>query len=266
MLTTRLHKERRAGRRAGLLHHSLQNILGGQTARVFYITKLPVNMGKSLGTKFSGKGPGLQKKTKLQRKYLTDSKVSAVKRGNMSDLDFGMRPGMPFCPLLFLVCLLVKCPLGRSQVWNKRRSFQRRSKIRVIGQGQCAPTARTRVSIFCLLAHVPRLPQTGPGWRASYAPGDRERLLLACLTYDGLIERAGLKGGRSAAARVHDESAGPGIFVLCECDDPSRARRIEVRAAGAHHSKLKWKTVYFPSRIADPTHLARSTRARCKGA
>ena len=52
-------------------------------------------MGKSLGTKFSGKGPGLQKKMKMQRKYLTDSK-SAVKRGKMSDLDFGMRPGMPF--------------------------------------------------------------------------------------------------------------------------------------------------------------------------
>jgi len=79
-------------------------------------------MGKSLGTKPSGKvrermrcmflhvnfcirlpgwmlltlmlvlcsqGPGLQKKTKLQRKYLTDKRAQ-VKKGSMSDLDFGV--------------------------------------------------------------------------------------------------------------------------------------------------------------------------------
>eukprot|EP00802_Teleaulax_amphioxeia_P030252 Tamp_32737.p1 GENE.Tamp_32737~~Tamp_32737.p1 ORF type:complete len:184 (+),score=64.89 Tamp_32737:29-553(+) len=46
-------------------------------------------MGKSLGTKFSGKGPGLQKKTKLQRKYLTDPKAQ-VKKGSMAELDFGV--------------------------------------------------------------------------------------------------------------------------------------------------------------------------------
>ena len=60
------------------LHHSLSEEVGGQLA----------TMGKSLGTKFSGKGPGLQKKTKLQRKYLTDPKAQ-VKKGSMAELDFG---------------------------------------------------------------------------------------------------------------------------------------------------------------------------------
>jgi hypothetical protein len=46
-------------------------------------------MGKSLGTKPSGKGPGLQKRTKLQRQYLTDKKAQ-VKKGSMKDLDFGV--------------------------------------------------------------------------------------------------------------------------------------------------------------------------------
>ena len=50
-------------------------------------------MGKSLGTKFSGKGPGLQKKTKLQRKYLTDPKAK-VRKGNMAELDFGALRGV----------------------------------------------------------------------------------------------------------------------------------------------------------------------------
>ena len=56
----------------------LSEEVGGQLA----------TMGKSLGTKFSGKGPGLQKKTRLQRKYLTDPKAQ-VKKGSMAELDFG---------------------------------------------------------------------------------------------------------------------------------------------------------------------------------
>jgi len=47
-------------------------------------------MGKSLGTKPSGRGPGLQKRGKLSRKYLTDPKAK-VKKGSMADLDFGAR-------------------------------------------------------------------------------------------------------------------------------------------------------------------------------
>ena len=47
-------------------------------------------MGKSLGTKPSGRGPGLQKRGKLSRKYLTDPKAK-VKKGSMADLDFGVR-------------------------------------------------------------------------------------------------------------------------------------------------------------------------------
>ena len=37
----------------------------------------------------SRQGPGLQKRTKLQRKYLTDKKMQ-VKKGSMATLDFGV--------------------------------------------------------------------------------------------------------------------------------------------------------------------------------
>ena len=84
-------------------------------------------MGKSLGTKPSGKGPGLQKRTKLQRKYLTDSKAQ-VKRGKMSDLDFGRCP-LPLLPRLskpskrFVHNLSASCRWFVSyQVSSKRRS------------------------------------------------------------------------------------------------------------------------------------------------
>mmetsp|Transcript_1315 Transcript_1315/g.2613 ORF Transcript_1315/g.2613 Transcript_1315/m.2613 type:complete len:141 (+) Transcript_1315:17-439(+) len=44
-------------------------------------------MGKSLGFKFAGKGPGLQKTNKLAKKYLVKGKV---KTGKMAELDFGV--------------------------------------------------------------------------------------------------------------------------------------------------------------------------------
>ena len=46
-------------------------------------------MGKSVGTKPSGKGPGMQKRMTSQRKYLVSDK-NKVKKGSMADLDFGV--------------------------------------------------------------------------------------------------------------------------------------------------------------------------------
>ena len=46
-------------------------------------------MGKSGGTKPSGKGPGMQKRMTSQRKYLVSDK-NKVKKGSMADLDFGV--------------------------------------------------------------------------------------------------------------------------------------------------------------------------------
>jgi hypothetical protein len=43
----------------------------------------------SNGRRVSEQGPGLQKRTKLQRKYLTDKKMQ-VKKGSMATLDFGV--------------------------------------------------------------------------------------------------------------------------------------------------------------------------------
>ncbi|EKX35393.1 hypothetical protein GUITHDRAFT_146502 [Guillardia theta CCMP2712] len=44
-------------------------------------------MGKALGFRYAGKGPGIQKSSKMARKYLVANKV---KTGKMSDLDFGI--------------------------------------------------------------------------------------------------------------------------------------------------------------------------------
>mmetsp|Transcript_7431 Transcript_7431/g.14925 ORF Transcript_7431/g.14925 Transcript_7431/m.14925 type:complete len:143 (-) Transcript_7431:93-521(-) len=41
-------------------------------------------MGKSVGFRFAGKGPGLQKTSKLSKKYLSKT----TKKGKLSDLDF----------------------------------------------------------------------------------------------------------------------------------------------------------------------------------
>jgi len=46
-------------------------------------------MGKSTGFKFAGRGPGLQKSSKLQRQFLV-KKGNRVKTGSMKDLDFGV--------------------------------------------------------------------------------------------------------------------------------------------------------------------------------
>ena len=54
-----------------------------------FCIRLPGWMLLTLMLVLCSQGPGLQKKTKLQRKYLTDKRAQ-VKKGSMSDLDFGV--------------------------------------------------------------------------------------------------------------------------------------------------------------------------------
>ena len=94
------------------------------------------------------------------------------------------------------------------------------------------------------------MPQRSVVRPVAYAPGPREQLLLARLAYDlynGSIERAGLKGDQSAAARVCDESAGTRILVLSvmTLTDFARAHRIDMCVGGCPLFKIRANDVFF---------------------